>query len=200
MVVYSCTRDQVKQAKGQMECWIANRSHSRLEGSCPVGWRNDGSSHHEEILEKSGMVYFPDKCLRVKWKSSFFKDLINTLLRRDLGCRLCNAASSQILLAWRSRRGLAAPNENSSHFWEGNHSHHLHAGVQTHCESAPSGREPMSTEVNENNQHSSAQHTLSWGANVTIMMSGAAKTGESVRFEVCWYHISAPRKDFYTTR
>lgn len=62
------------------------------------------------------MVHFPDKCLRVKWKSSFLKDLINTLVRRDLGRRLRNAASSQIPLAWRTRRGLAAPNENSSHF------------------------------------------------------------------------------------
>lgn len=53
---------------------------------------------------------------------------------------------------------LAVPNENSSHFSKGNHSHHLHTGVRTHCETTLSGREPMSTGVkhssNKNNQHS----------------------------------------------
>lgn len=53
---------------------------------------------------------------------------------------------------------LAVPNENSLNFLKGNHSHPLHTGVQTYCETTLSGREPMSTEVNhssnKNNQHS----------------------------------------------
>lgn len=52
---------------------------------------------------------------------------------------------------------LAVPNGNSWNFLKGNHSHHLHTGVQTHCEPTLSGREPMLTEVNhssnKNNQH-----------------------------------------------
>lgn len=156
-MVYSCNRDQVKQAKGQMECWIANRSHSRLEGSGPVGWKNDGFWFHKETLQIThGLLVWYMALGKVK--KIIFQNLINTLVWQDILCRLCKAASSQTSLtaAWRvPAEAWQRQRKNSSHSWEGNHSHHLRAGVQTHCESALSGREPMSTEVNENNQHRS---------------------------------------------